>query len=51
MIFSLVAMLGLICGLYVFLNYATKGYYATSLRVGTVVLVVIGAILVLLFAA
>lgn len=40
---SVGGLLALVCGLYVFLNAATKGYYAWSLRV-VVVLAVLGGI-------
>jgi len=46
-VFSLAALVVLICVVYGFLNAATRGYYTWSLRIAAVVLVVVGMILVL----
>jgi len=45
---SLAAMLALICLVYVFLNFATKGYYTVALRIAMAILVIVG-ITILLF--
>ena len=46
---SLLGLIGVICGIYLFVNAATKGYYTIMLRIVTIAVIVIGgAVLTLL---
>jgi hypothetical protein len=43
-------MFALICVVYLFLNAATRGYYAWSLRIALIIVLGIGVLVVLNFA-
>ncbi len=47
---TLIGMFALICVVYLFLNAATRGYYAWSLRIVLMILLGIGVLVVLNFA-
>ncbi len=47
---TLAGMFALICVVYLFLNAATRGYYAWSLRIALIIVLGIGVLVVLNFA-
>ncbi len=47
---SVLGMMALITGLYVFLNFATRGYYSLTLRIGAIIIVAAGLAIVLFLA-